>query len=116
MTVLLIAIAVFLALVRALRRHDRTVDVAIANVWACLQQFGHRLQERIPVSHGERLGRAEDGTELDIGKSKRRHAAQPRRVLPGIRDLASLSKTLARNRKSCTGVAATKGTSPWLRA
>jgi hypothetical protein len=24
--------------------------------------------------------------------------------------------TLARNRKSCTGVAATKGTSPWLRA
>jgi hypothetical protein len=28
---------------------------------------------------------------------------------PGIRDLASLSKTLARNRKSCTGVAATKG-------
>jgi hypothetical protein len=35
---------------------------------------------------------------------------------PGIRDLASLSKTLARNRKSCTGVAATKGQSPWLRA
>jgi hypothetical protein len=32
----------------------------------------------------------------------------PRRVIPGIRDLASLSKTLARNRKSCTGVAATK--------
>jgi hypothetical protein len=31
------------------------------------------------------------------------------------RDLIRVA-TLARNRKSCTGVAATKGTSPWLRA
>jgi hypothetical protein len=36
-------------------------------------------------------------------------SAIPRGGYPGIRDLASLSKTLARNRKSCTGVAATKG-------
>jgi hypothetical protein len=27
----------------ALRRHDRTVDIAIANLSARLQQFSHRL-------------------------------------------------------------------------
>jgi hypothetical protein len=35
----------------ALRHHDRAVDIAIANLWACLQQFGHRLQECVPVPH-----------------------------------------------------------------
>jgi hypothetical protein len=44
-----------------------------------------------------------------IGAGMAERSRDPRRTLPGIRDLASLSKTLARNRKSCTGVAATKG-------
>src|SRR6266702_4316131 len=37
----------------------------------------------------------------------RQNASPGRRILPGIRDLASLSKTLARNRKSVRGRAAT---------
>ena len=53
-----------------------------------------------------------DGGKLCVGESDRRHAAEFHGgYSPDIRDLASLSKTLARNRKSCTGVAATKGAS-----
>ena len=54
-----------------------------------------------------------------IYQNQRRSAgAQPSRscAANGAVNLASLSKTLARNHKSCTSVAATKGTSPWLRA
>jgi hypothetical protein len=59
----------------ALRRHDRAVDIAITNLSVPLQRFGHRLQERISVPDRQRASRGDDGIELDVGKSKRRHAA-----------------------------------------
>ena len=75
----------------------------VADPSARLQQFGHRLQERIPVPHSQRASRLEHGAELGVGKrDRRRHGGEiPRSaaVLAGIRDLASLSKSLARNRK-----------------
>jgi hypothetical protein len=55
----------------ALRYHDRAVNVAIANFWACLQQFSHRLQERIPVPHSQRASRLEDSGELCVSEADR---------------------------------------------
>jgi hypothetical protein len=95
---------------------NRPRDIAITRVRDTGQGSGHLLQERVPIPHRERTSGLEESGELGVGKRDRRHGGgAPRRVIPGIRDLASLSKTLARNRKSCTGVAATKGLSPRLR-
>jgi hypothetical protein len=59
----------------ALRRHDRAVNIAIADLSVGLQQFSHRLQERITVPHSQRASRLEDSGELGVGKRDRRHAA-----------------------------------------
>jgi hypothetical protein len=67
----------------ALRRHDRAVDVTIADLSARLQQFGHRLQERIPVPHSQRASRLEDSGELCVGEADRPHACLPRAAFRG---------------------------------
>jgi hypothetical protein len=58
----------------SLRRHDRAVDITVADLSARLQQFGHRLQERIPVPHGQWASRIEDSGELCVGEADRPHA------------------------------------------
>jgi hypothetical protein len=44
-----------------LRRHDRAVNITVANLRAALQRRGDVLQERIPISNAQRPGGAEDG-------------------------------------------------------
>jgi hypothetical protein len=53
----------------ALRRHDRTVDIAIADLSVPLHRFGYRLQERIPVLYGQWTSRIEDGADLTVAQS-----------------------------------------------
>jgi hypothetical protein len=95
---------------------NRPGDVAIPGVHNARKRGGKVEQECIAACPGERPSCLEDGSDLTVGQSERlRHCGGFRGGCLGIRDLASLSKTLARNRKSCTGVAATKGLSPRLR-
>jgi hypothetical protein len=88
--------------VLALHGADRTRHIAIANIRDARQRGSEVEQECVTACHSQRPSRLEHGAELGVGKRDRRHAAGPRWA-PGIRDLASLSKTLARNRKPCTG-------------
>jgi hypothetical protein len=71
------------------------VDIAIADLSARLQQFGHRLQERIPISHSQRASRLEDGGELTVAQSDRPHvcpvAARKRGGLPAYAQTRALA-------------------------
>jgi hypothetical protein len=74
-------------------------------------------QELVPPPRWDEPRQILDRGKLCVGEGDRCHAADFHgEYSPDIRDLASLSKTLARNRKSCTDVAATKGCPLWLRA
>jgi hypothetical protein len=85
--------------VLALHGADRTRNIAVAGIHEALQGGSKVEQECIAACRRQWLGRIKDGAELGVGKRDRRHAAGPRGGCLGIRDLAPLSKTLARNRK-----------------
>ena len=88
---------------------DDDVELSVADLLVASQGLRQRLQERATVGGRQRLGSAQDGIELGIGQSEHlRHVGEPPRRASGIRDLASLSKTLARNHKSSARAGATK--------
>jgi hypothetical protein len=82
--------------VPALHLHDDAMQGAVAHLRERLQQLGDLHQERIAIVSGERRRGGEDRHHLTVGQGKSAACGvAPRRVLPGIRDLASLSKILA---------------------
>jgi hypothetical protein len=93
--------------VSALHGADRPRDITIAGVRDALPEAGDLLEEWISVPHRQWTGCGKDGGDLTVGQPER-HGGGVRGECFGIRDLASLSKSLARNRKSCACAGATK--------
>ena len=91
------------------RGGNREIHGAVSD-FAPLQGGGNRLEEATASIRPERVHtRAWRHSTVHLRKRSAPTCVRPRGGCLGIRDLAPLSKTLAPNRKSCTGVAATKG-------
>jgi hypothetical protein len=76
---------------------NRPRHIAITRVRDGLQGGSKVEQECVPVPHGQRASRIEDGGELTVAQSDRPHACLPRGRVPR----RSLRFTLERKRSQC---------------